>query len=255
MKAEIKNKLAVLTRYIVGVKVKKLTDFGHVLSEYNKILIVAPHPDDEIIGLGGLILESLKQKKEVYFLFLTDGEASGAHISEMEIKHARINLTDQICAELGIPQLNVHRFSLADGGVPHITEKGFEEVSHNLANLINDIKPEAIFATHPLDYWPYDHVACAAITKEAVMQSELQVDLIYYWVWTWCHLKLWKINKIDFTNYYKINSSEHLAQKKALIDAYIQPLSNEGKPWSGVLPASLLKGNTQKYEVIERIKH
>ncbi len=172
MKAAIKNKLAVLTRFLVGKKVKKLPDFSPILNEYNKILIIAPHPDDEIIGLGGLILESLKQKKEVYFLFLTDGEASGADSSEVEIKNARKSLTNQICAKLGIPKINVCRFSLVDGRVPHMKDKGFVEICRNLVTLINEIQPQAIFATHPLDFWPYDHIACAAITTEAVKLSK-----------------------------------------------------------------------------------
>jgi LmbE family N-acetylglucosaminyl deacetylase len=255
LKTAIKNKLAVFTRFLVGKKVKKLPDFSPILNEYNKILIIAPHPDDEIIGLGGLILESLKQKKEVYFLFLTDGEASGAHSSEVEIKNARKSLTNQICAKLGIPKINVCRFSLVDGRVPHMKDKGFVEICHNLVTLINEIQPQVIFATHPMDYWPYDHVACAAITKEAVKQSKLKVDLYFYWVWAWYHLKPWQILKLDFKNYYKIDITQNLTQKKALIDAYIEPLTPEGKPWSGVLPASLLKGNTQKHEVIEKIKY
>ena len=38
----------------------------------NKILIVAAHPDDEILGCGGSILK-LKEKNDINVLFMADG--------------------------------------------------------------------------------------------------------------------------------------------------------------------------------------
>jgi len=37
-----------------------------------KILIVSAHPDDEIIGMGGII-KKLSRKHEIQILFLADG--------------------------------------------------------------------------------------------------------------------------------------------------------------------------------------
>ena len=41
--------------------------------ENKKILIIAPHPDDEILGCGGLILRAKQQNAQVYVLYLTVG--------------------------------------------------------------------------------------------------------------------------------------------------------------------------------------
>jgi len=38
----------------------------------NKILIVAAHPDDEILGCGGTIIK-LKEESEINVIFMTDG--------------------------------------------------------------------------------------------------------------------------------------------------------------------------------------
>ena len=40
------------------------------------ILIVAAHPDDEILGCGGLIKKFTKNGDKVYVMFLADGESS-----------------------------------------------------------------------------------------------------------------------------------------------------------------------------------
>ena len=41
-----------------------------------KILVVAAHPDDEVIGCGGTIAKLKKQGNEIYVLFVSDGESS-----------------------------------------------------------------------------------------------------------------------------------------------------------------------------------
>lgn len=39
-----------------------------------KVLILAPHPDDEVFGCGGLIAKMLRQNCKVYVLYITVGE-------------------------------------------------------------------------------------------------------------------------------------------------------------------------------------
>lgn len=41
-----------------------------------KILVVAAHPDDEMLGMGGTILKHVKNKDAVSILFLGDGITS-----------------------------------------------------------------------------------------------------------------------------------------------------------------------------------
>ena len=56
-------------------------------TNFKSILVLAPHPDDEIIGVGGLVLQTLKNKGQVYITYLTDGENSGAFLNKNEIKN------------------------------------------------------------------------------------------------------------------------------------------------------------------------
>lgn len=46
------------------------------ISSSDRILILAPHIDDEAIGTGGIILESLGQKAKVKIVYLTNGDNS-----------------------------------------------------------------------------------------------------------------------------------------------------------------------------------
>ena len=39
----------------------------------NKILVIAAHPDDELLGCGGTILKHVDNNDDVYVIFMTDG--------------------------------------------------------------------------------------------------------------------------------------------------------------------------------------
>jgi LmbE family N-acetylglucosaminyl deacetylase len=43
-----------------------------------KILIIAPHPDDEILGFAGIIYDAIQQKKEVHVVIVTNGDGYGS---------------------------------------------------------------------------------------------------------------------------------------------------------------------------------
>ena len=49
-----------------------------ILKNRNKkrVLVIAAHPDDEVIGCGGTIAKLKKEGNEISVLFLADGESS-----------------------------------------------------------------------------------------------------------------------------------------------------------------------------------
>lgn len=216
----------------------------------NKILVIAPHPDDEIIGLGGFIIKSLKAKKEVFILFLTDGEKSYAFNDEERIKSERINITNQVLFELNIPLENVFRMHLNDGNVPRRGTENFVETSDAIARIIAKTKPDFVFATHYLEYWPYDHLACFELAKDAIEKSKHNTEFWLYWVWTWYNLNLSRLFKCLKVS--KVDIAAEFAQKNRLMDMYFKPLSSEGKPWSGKLPKAMICPFTKPFEIIEK---
>ena len=68
----------------------------------NKILIIAAHPDDEILGCGGTI-SKLKKENEIYVIFMTNGVSSRGKKKSKEIKE-RKNSSLKLFEYLSIPK-------------------------------------------------------------------------------------------------------------------------------------------------------
>ncbi len=218
----------------------------------NLVLILAPHPDDEIFGLGGYMLKILDKGCKVSIIYLTDGEGSDVWHDREEIRKQRIALSENVCANLHINKSVTFRLHIPDGFVPHPGQSGFEEAVKSVKEIIDSVKPDAVFATHWLDYWPFDHVACADIAVEGIKKSISKPQLWYYWVWAWYNIRPQQIGSIKFKKLQMIEIRDQLKRKKELIDIYLNALTPDGKPWCGELPSLLIKAFKQPTEIIEK---
>ena len=175
MKTLIKNIFGRIS-YNIGILLIKKRN-----TSFKSILVLAPHPDDEIIGLGGLVLQTLKNNGQVYITYLTDGKNSGASANKNEIKKQRIRLSEQVINKLNINPENISRLHLPDGEIPFSKKNGFNETVDIIKNQIESIKPDAVFATAKSDYWPFDHVACSQIAQIAIENSKHKTELWFYY--------------------------------------------------------------------------
>ena len=58
-----------------------------------RLLVLAPHPDDEVIGCGGLLALHLRDGRQVRVVIATDGaEAGNAEVREQESQRALLVL-------------------------------------------------------------------------------------------------------------------------------------------------------------------
>lgn len=246
-KHNVREFKVIINKFLFG------TFLSYISISPRKLVFIAPHPDDEIFGLGGTLIRLIDGGSQVYIIYLTDGEGSGIWKDLEEIKKQRILLSEKVIELLGVENSNIYRLHLTDGNVPHLGQVGFDNVVTDLKMVIDQIKPDAVFATHSLDYWPFDHVACAQIAREAVKKSGHKTQLWYYWVWAWYNIRPWHLMKIKFRKLYKIDIIKQMPQKKILMNIYKKAITPDGKPWSGVLPKALVNSFNSPVEIIERI--
>lgn len=218
-----------------------------VLQSIQHILLVAPHPDDEVIGCAGLIQQLLKAGKQIDVVILSGGEKSHSgccHIDEIALVKARRELSRQAAQIVGLPLEHLHFLNYPDGGIAYNHHE-----TNRLKQLITDMKPDAIFIPHKGEGWS-DHVEAGRIIKELTEECT-DIQLYEYCVWFW-YYNVWDIDWED-ARFVKMGEKELRCKLKAM-DAYITPLAPCGKPWSGVLPKVFLKANQWNKELYFRVR-
>ena len=110
MKDYLKTKLVQIMHFIISFRMT----YNDV--NLSSILIIAPHPDDEIIGLGGFMLKTIQQGGKFHLIYLTNGEGSGVWSDTKEIGRQRIKMSETVCDKLRIESIT--RMHLPDGAVP-----------------------------------------------------------------------------------------------------------------------------------------
>ena len=207
------------------------------LQSDDKVLIISPHPDDEVIGCAGLIQKALKQQNEVYVLMLTRGEAvlDSSQIDKDVLIAKRKEFILTAAHIMGLPHDHYIYFEWGDGKLSETTNNQTNQ--YELAQIIDTIKPQIIFLPHPFEV-SEDHSAINETLSKSLKTIDHKIKIFYYLVHSMRFLREF-IPSWRKSHTLSLNKEEYQIKRQAL-DAYIKPLTPFGKPYSGGFAPSLL---------------
>lgn len=140
------------------------------------ILIVAAHPDDEVLGCGGTIARLSDEGANINVLFLADGV--GARGKPGELAHpeckARRNASRAACGILGA-NLPLY-LDFPDNRLDTVP---LLDVARSLEKIIADLKPQMIFTHHAGDLNVDHRIAHQAVVTASRPQPGNCVRKIY----------------------------------------------------------------------------
>lgn len=117
-------------------------------------LVLAPHPDDEVIGCGGTIARKIGRGAEVTVIFLTDGQ-NGVLASRGQTAAAvRQREALNAAAVLGVPRDRVIFCGFEDGRLAEHVERATSDVRR----VASDLEIKEVFVPYRREDHP-DHVA------------------------------------------------------------------------------------------------
>jgi LmbE family N-acetylglucosaminyl deacetylase len=142
-------------------------------------LVVAPHPDDEVLGAGGTLVELRTRGSLISVLALTDGEAShpNATVEPSELGRLRVAETRYAILEL-LDSCPIDRLELPDGRLAHHEEAICAELVARLGVGTWCIAP-LLRDGHP------DHEAAARAAAHACQISGARLVEYPIWMWHW----------------------------------------------------------------------
>jgi len=139
-----------------------------------RVLVFAPHPDDETIGCGGTLALHTQAGDPVKVVFLTNGaqgDSSGDMAREAYVE-LRENEARKACACLGVTDLEFWAYedrSLA-------ASRG---VLRQMMDLLDDFRPQLVYAPSPLELHP-DHRATCFLLCDAIRGGHLGFEIVFY---------------------------------------------------------------------------
>ena len=121
-----------------------------------RLLVLAPHPDDEVIGCGGLVAQHLRDRRQVRVVVATDGAQAGeAAVREEESRRALASLGEAASIEF---------LGFADRRLD-------DAIGPRLRKLLLDFNPDLILVPAPIEIHP-DHLALSRAFCELVQRDE-----------------------------------------------------------------------------------
>jgi LmbE family N-acetylglucosaminyl deacetylase len=149
------------------------------------LVVIAPHPDDESLGCGGLIAAACEHGLQVRIVLVSDG--TGSHPNSTLYPPARLRaLREQELVEsaaiLGLPATAITCLGLPDREVP-TTGPSFDAAVQEVRRVAEEVGAGSVFA--PWRHDPHcDHQAAFAIARAAAA-GLTDVRLHAYPVWGW----------------------------------------------------------------------
>ena len=227
----------------------------HLLAAGRPVVVLAAHPDDEVLGVGGLLSSLGALGTDVRLIWATDGEAShpGSTVDLAQparLASVRREESAAALAALGLADAPRTHLGLPDGAVASHEDR--------LAEQLAELVPSGALVLAPWsgDAHP-DHEACGRAARQAVgnaapVNEQIPGQVVEYPIWTW-HWATPDDVRVPWELARRVELDDTARQRKATaIDCFVSQVialgpAHEDGP---VLPDGVLAHFRRTYEVL-----
>ena len=149
------------------------------------VLVIAPHPDDETLGCGGLIARAVRDGLRVHTVFVTDGGAS--HPGSPSWSRARLAAQRQAEAAEALRRLGAGGeprsfLGLADAAMPERGSAAHAAAVAAIEAVLKELEPGLVLLPWRRD--PHcDHRAAWRLAMEAIAAWGRAPEVLEYAIW------------------------------------------------------------------------
>ena len=148
-----------------------------------RVLVIAPHPDDDTIGCGGTLARLVGRGSRIDVTYVTDGSRS--HTSQLfsreRLRDLREDEARTALARLGI-DVEPQFMRAPDGSLGDLEDFERGWIVDALVQRIASTQADIVFAPWFRDPHP-DHIATASLVDSALATAASRPHLLWYTVW------------------------------------------------------------------------
>lgn len=227
-----------------GLAALPAIDLRALVPEGARAVVVAPHPDDEVLSVGGLLAQLADTGTPVQVIAVTDGTASHRGSTEWPVERLartrpRESLKALQCLGLAVEPV---RLGLPDGGI-----KALRAVL--AARLVSLLRPgDVVFTTWRQDGHP-DHEATGEACALAAASTGARLAEVPVWGWHWSRPG---DMRMPWSHAFRLPLNEDaVRRKRAAVNAFTSQLRRDASTGSGpVLRATTVQRAARPFEVI-----
>jgi LmbE family N-acetylglucosaminyl deacetylase len=221
------------------------TDIEAILPVGRRMVMVSPHPDDEILGAGGLLAKASALGREIFLVAVTGGEASHRDSLLWPTECLRkVRASERLAGlrALGLALPRICHLNIPDGSVNkarHLLRAALEAL----------LRPhDVVFATWQFDGHP-DHDTVGRVTNEVCARADISHYQLPVWMWHWAipgdHRVPWdRLSVIAL-------SAPIVEMKRRALSAHASQLSND--PSTGkeaIIPSTMRERLNRRWEAV-----
>lgn len=209
-----------------------------------RAVVVAPHPDDEVLAVGGLLAQLAASERAFCIVAVTDGSAShpGSSLwSVDELARMRPIESRRALHRLGVYEEPV-RLGLPDGGIAALRSALAEQLVHLLRPT------DVVFTTWRMDGHP-DHEATGHACAFAAARVGARLVEVPVWAWHWAGPG---DGRLPWPRARRLALSASVQQRKRLaVQAFKSQLEPDASTGAGpILRASTVSRAARPFEVL-----
>ncbi len=145
-----------------------------------QVLVIAPHPDDDVLGAGGTMAALAAQGEKVFSVYVTDGRGSprkdpGLSDEEMAVRREE-EAREALRAVGAVGGFFLRKNSRELGG------KGGQKLKKELGKIFDVLQPGKVFLPAPYERH-LTHQVCTRWSLEALRESGQTLLLYGYSLW------------------------------------------------------------------------
>ncbi len=183
------------------------------------VIVVAPHPDDESLGCGGLLALLGNARSNVHVVVMTDGSRSHPHSTSyptVRLAALREQETLDALSALGLATSSARFLRYPDCGLPSAGAPAFGKATERLHRLLVALAPDTVLLPWRRD--PHcDHEATWTLWRTAFDRLRKQPRWLEYPIWAWTRAGSDVAPKANEGSAWRLDISSVLARKERAI--------------------------------------